>query len=118
MTIPPTHVMRKKKLGRRVGIASYFSEASGLLDELAAFDWSQVAEGSAARLAGLRELSLPRTKNLLRYRLRILGWQVPVATRLDEFVRQLQSAGPDRHPELVLPDGKLRAARGLLHWLS
>ena len=95
-----------------------FSEASGLLDELAAFDWSQVAEGSAARLAGLRELSLPRTKNLLRYRLRILGWQVPVATRLDEFVRQLQSAGPDRHPELVLPDGKLRAARGLLHWLS
>jgi tRNA(Ile)-lysidine synthase len=42
---------------------------------------------------------------------------VPVATRLDEFARQLQAAAPDRHPELVLPNGKMRAARGLLHWL-
>ncbi|MDP2880948.1 MAG: tRNA lysidine(34) synthetase TilS [Azonexus sp.] len=98
--------------------ASHFAEAAGLLDELAAHDWKLVGEGDAARTLALRQLSLPRLKNLLRHRLRCLGWQVPVASRLEEFARQLQSAAPDRHPELVLPDGKMRVARGLLHWLS
>lgn len=97
--------------------ACHFSEAAGLLDDLAALDWQQTSDGDAARLPALKTLSLPRLKNLLRYRLRQLGWQVPVASRLDEFARQLQSAGPDRHPELRLPGGTMRAARGLLHWL-
>ena len=97
--------------------AAKFSEAAGLLDDLAELDWRQVGEGDTARLPQLRALSLPRLKNLLRYRLRGLGWQVPVAARLDEFARQVQSAGPDRHPELVLPSGKMRVMRGLLHWL-
>lgn len=98
--------------------ASHFAEAAGLLDELAADDWQAVGDGDAARMPALRQLALPRLKNLLRYRLRCLGWQVPVATRLEEFARQLHSAAPDRHPELVLPDGKMRVARGLLCWLS
>ena len=97
--------------------AKHFAEAAGLLDELAVQDWQWVGEGDAARLAALRQLSLPRLKNLLRHRLRCLGWQVPVAARLEEFARQLQSAAPDRHPELLLPDGKMRVARALLHWL-
>lgn len=97
--------------------ASHFAEAAGLLDELAEHDWQLAGEGDAARMSALRQLSQPRLKNLLRYRLRCLGWQVPVAARLDEFSRQLQSAAPDRHPELVLPDGKMRVARGLLKWL-
>jgi len=97
--------------------ASHFAEAAGLLDELAAQDWQMVSEGGAARMPALRQLSLSRLKNLLRHRLRSLGWQVPVAARLEEFARQLQSAAPDRHPELVLPDGKMRVARGQLHWL-
>jgi tRNA(Ile)-lysidine synthase len=59
-------------------------------------------------------LSLVRLKNLLRYRLRQLGWRAPGAARLEEFARQLQSAGPDRHPELVLLDGSLRVAAGCL----
>ena len=98
--------------------ASHFAEAGGLLDELAELDWQRVAEGSTARLGDLRQLSVPRVKNLLRHRLRLLGWQVPVASRLDEFVRQVVTAGPDRHPELVLPDGKMRVAQRRLHWLS
>lgn len=97
--------------------AANFSEASGLLDELAELDWRLAGDGDTARLSVLRELSLPRLKNLLRYRLRQLGWRVPVATRLDEFAHQLQTAGPDRHPELVLPEGKMHSARGRLHWL-
>lgn len=97
--------------------ARHFGEAAGLLDDLAALDWQQTSENDAARLSALKTLSLPRLKNLLRYRLRQLGWQVPVASRLDEFARQLQSAGPDRHPELHLPGGKMRVAHRLLHWL-
>lgn len=100
-----------------VQAAGHFAEAAGLLDELAAQDWQLVCEKGAARMPALRLLSLPRLKNLLRYRLRCLGWQVPVAARLEEFTRQLQSAAPDRHPELVLPGGKMRVARGLLCWL-
>lgn len=98
--------------------ASHFAEAASLLDELAELDWQFVGEGDAARMRALRQLSLPRLKNLLRHRLRRLGWRVPVASRLEEFARQLQSSAPDRHPELVLPDGKMRVARGQLHWLS
>ena len=97
--------------------AANFGEAAGLLDELAEQDWQRISDGDAARLSEMRMLSLPRLKNLLRHRLRCLGWQVPVANRLDEFARQLQSAAADRHPELVLPDGKMRAGRGLLHWM-
>ncbi|MFZ2972581.1 MAG: tRNA lysidine(34) synthetase TilS [Ferribacterium limneticum] len=98
--------------------ANHFAEAASLLDELALLDWQGVGDGEVARMPALRQLSLPRLKNLLRHRLRCLGWQVPVASRLEEFARQLQSAAPDRHPELVLPNGKMRVARGLLHWLS
>jgi tRNA(Ile)-lysidine synthase len=76
-----------------------------------------VADGEAARLGDLRTLSPARLKNLLRHRLRVLGWQVPVADRLDEFVRQLISAAPDRHPELLLAEGRMRLVRGRLHWL-
>lgn len=97
--------------------AANFAEAAGLLDELAEQDWAAAGDGEAARLAALRQLSPARLKNLLRYRLRRLGWRVPVAARLDEFARQLQAAGPDRHPELLLPEGRMRAGRGRLRWL-
>lgn len=100
-----------------VQAAENFAEAHALLDELAELDWQQVGDGDAAQLAQLRQLSNSRLKNLLRYRLRALGWQAPVASRLDEFVRQLRTAAPDRHPELVLPDGKIRVAQRRLHWL-
>ena len=97
--------------------ASHFGEADQLLGELAEQDWQRVSDGDAAVLAELRKLSPARLKNLLRFRLNQLGWRTPAAARLDEFARQLQSAGPDRHPALDLPDGTLRAGRGRLRWL-
>jgi tRNA(Ile)-lysidine synthase len=63
-------------------------------------------------------LSAQRIKNLLRFRLRQLTWQAPVAARLDEFVRQLMTAGPDRHPELKLVAGIMRAGKGRLIWMA
>lgn len=99
--------------------ATHFGEADELLAELAAVDWQNVREinGSSASMSRLRQLPVPRLKNLLRHRLRTLGWQVPVASRLDEFARQLLAAAPDRHPVLQLPDGVMRVADRQLHWL-
>lgn len=97
--------------------AANFAEAATLLDELAELDWQRGADGTAAKMTALRELGLPRLKNLLRYRLRCLGWQVPVASRLDEFARQVLAAAPDRHPELELPEGKMRVTQRRLQWL-
>ena len=98
--------------------ARHFSEAASLLDELAFADWQMASEGEALNLSRLRTLTATRIKNLLRYRLRQLAWQAPVAARLEEFVRQLQSAGPDRHPELKLSAGVMRAGRGQLNWIA
>lgn len=98
--------------------AEAFAEAADLLDALAEQDWQLVHVGESVRLSLLRQLTTPRLKNLLRWRLRQLNWQVPVSARLEEFVRQLQTAGPDRHPELILSSGKMRVAGGMLHWLS
>lgn len=100
--------------------ASHFGETDQLLAELAAVDWQQVqdSDGQTASLRAMRGLPLPRLKNLLRYRLRELGWRAPVASRLEEFARQLLTAAPDRHPELQLPEGCLRIAQGRVHWLA
>jgi len=98
--------------------AAHFAEADGLLAELAAADWQSMAQGGALPLAKLRQLSLPRLRNLLRYRLRQLGWQAPASARLEEFSRQLQTAGADRHPALELAGGRMVAGRGLLRWVA
>lgn len=98
--------------------AGHFAEADALLGELAHIDWQAAAEGEDLRLARLRELSLPRIKNLLRYRLRQLGWHAPVTARLEEFARQLQAAGADRHPALELAEGSMIAGSGLLRWVA
>ena len=97
--------------------AGHFAEADVLLTDLAEIDWQAVAgDGDSAPVKALRTLPLPRLKNLLRWRLRVLGWRSPAAARLYEFAHQLLTAAPDRHPSLNLPDGKMRVAGRHLHW--
>ena len=96
----------------------HFAEAALLLDELAAVDWQMACDDDALHLKRLRSLSAPRIKNLLRFRLRQLAWQAPSSARLEEFVRQLISAAPDRHPELKVGAGSMRVAKGRLRWLA
>ncbi len=98
--------------------AGRFAEADVLLGELALVDWRAAADGDALKLTKLRELSLPRLKNLLRYRLRQLGWHAPAAARLEEFSRQLRTAGADRHPALDLAEGRMVAGGGVLRWVA
>ena len=115
----PVLAARFPAAGRNLAqAAGHFAEADALLGELAAADWQAVARDDAVPLGALRALSLARLKNLLRHRLRTLGWQVPAAARLDEFCRQLHCAGPDRHPALELREGSMRAGRGLLRWVA
>ena len=97
--------------------AAHFAEADALLAETAAEDWRRCADGEALRLPDLRHMSPARLKNLLRWRLRKLGWRAPAAVRLDEFVRQLRECGPEGRPRLDLPDGCLCLKRRRLCWL-
>lgn len=97
--------------------ASHCAEADDLVGQLAEMDWRALAEGECVNMRRLRTLSLVRLKNLLRYRLRRLGWRVPEASRLGEFARQLLEAAPDRHPSLEMPDGCMLVKTGGLHWV-
>lgn len=99
-----------------VQAAAHFAEADDLLSELATGDWQSCARGDGLDLARLRALSPARIRNLLRWRLRQMGWHAPATARLNEFVRQLQTAAPDRHPSLILAQGELRVGRGVLRW--
>ena len=97
--------------------AAQFAEADRLLAELAEQDWRTLTgKDESLPMEGVRQLSVPRLKNLLRWRLRALGWQLPVASRLEEFVRQLVEAAPDRHPRLELPQGCLLVRARCLHF--
>jgi tRNA(Ile)-lysidine synthase len=98
--------------------AGHFAEADALLSELALLDWQLAADGDALRLSEVRKMSPARLKNLLRHRLRQLRWQAPAAARLEEFARQLLSAGPDRHPALELAEGCMKAGQGRLRWIA
>lgn len=98
--------------------AAHFAEADALLSELAQLDWQLAADGDALRLEKIRQMPLMRLKNLLRHRLRELRWQTPAAARLEEFARQLLSAGPDRHPALELAEGSMKAGQGRLRWVA
>lgn len=98
--------------------AGHFAEADALLGELAEADWQAGSESDCLPLAALRRLSSARLKNLLRYRLRCLGWRAPASRRLEEFARQLQEAAPGTRPQLLLPDGEMRVLSQCLCWIE
>jgi tRNA(Ile)-lysidine synthase len=96
--------------------ASRFSEASELLDDLACLDLQGNSSGFPQRLGLFRELSAARARNLLRAMLTWQHVQPPDERRLNEFVRQLQSAGNDRHPRIDLVTYALWCEGGRLHF--
>lgn len=93
-----------------------FAEAQGLLEELARLDLGNQPPAFPLPLNAVRAISEVRTKNLLRVLLVMHGVQAPDERNLNEFVRQLQTAAPDRHPRLKLPDYELWVAKGALHF--
>jgi tRNA(Ile)-lysidine synthase len=73
----------------------HFAEAGELLDELAQQDAQGWANGDPLDTALLRELSLSRAKNLLRYFLHVCGTSMPQTSQLDDILAQLLAARED-----------------------
>jgi tRNA(Ile)-lysidine synthase len=96
--------------------AGHFGETELLLDDLAALDLGSARREFPLPLTLFRRLSDARARNLLRA---ILGWhkvQPPDELRLKEFIRQLRTAGMDRHPRLDLSRYTLWCQDGSLHF--
>ena len=96
--------------------AGHFSEANSLLDELAVMDLGGRNPEFPLPLRLFRSLSDARARNLLRAMLGWYGVQPPDERRLKEFVRQLQTAGMDRHPRIDLARYSLWYEAGSLNF--
>lgn len=94
--------------------AARFREADALLDELARADLAGADPAFPIAVGRLRELSEPRARNVLRALLSWSGLQPPAEARLAEFVRQLRTAGDDRHPHIELAGYALTVKHGQL----
>ncbi len=98
-------------LGR---VSEHASETLQLLEEIAQLDYTIINQEGGLNLKRFKQLSLARQKNLLRYWLKTLNIRQFNTARFNEFVRQLNTAGPDKHPSLQTPKGTLRVQKGRL----
>lgn len=98
--------------------ATLNQSAAGVLSDLAAKDVVQARKpGPRLDLNALRRLDPYRRSEALRSWCLSNGQSPPPGTRLDEFMRQLEHAAEDRHPELRWDDGRLRR-HGDAVWLD
>ncbi|MDO8293532.1 MAG: tRNA lysidine(34) synthetase TilS [Gallionella sp.] len=115
--ILPLVAARFPRAGEQLAAAaSRFSEADSLLEDLASMDLQNNSPEFPLPLKLFRELPDARARNLLRA---MLAWhmvQPPDERRLNEFVRQLQTAGNDRHPRIDLARYALWCEAGGLHF--
>ena len=115
--IVPAIASRFPKASERLAAAATrFSEANSLLEELASMDLRGHSSQFPLPLSLFHELPDTRGRNLLRA---VLAWndvQVPNERRLREFVRQLRTAGADRHPRLDLGSYSLWCQAGQLNF--
>ena len=93
--------------------AGHFAEAAELLDEVAAGDAAIYVKESSLDIAGLRVLSGPRGRNLLRYWLSAHLASPPSTRRLQEVHRQLLNARADAQLRVVLEGGEVRRYRDM-----
>ena len=92
--------------------ASHLAEAADLLDEVAAQDAACWIHEGRLKVAGLRAMSGPRAKNLLRYWLASHLPEAPSARRLQEIYRQLLQAGAEAQVRIELAGATLHRYRG------
>ena len=98
--------------------AALNQSAAGVLSDLAAKDVVQARKpGPRLDLKALRRLDRFRRSEALRSWCVSNGQSPPPGARLDEFMRQLEHAAEDRHPELRWDEGRLRR-HGDAVWLD
>lgn len=111
----PVIAARFPKANQRLAAAAArFGEAEALLGELAALDLRGAQPDFPLPLPLFRDLPEARSRNLLRAMLHWHQLQPPEEGRLREFVRQLRSAGEDRHPRIDLGNYSLWCRLGML----
>lgn len=105
-----------RSVDQLAAVARRFAETQDLLDQLALADLKAACFEFPVPLNRFRELPEPRARNLMRSLLSHQGVQLPSERCLNEFVRQLRTAGNDRHPHLCLPGYALRVVAGMLNF--
>lgn len=89
-----------------------FAESTHLLDELAQLDAVGAISDGKLSITALTRLPPPRARNLLRHYLKQHGIPAPSAIRLEDMLRQLQSARQDAHIKIPLGTFELRRFLG------
>jgi tRNA(Ile)-lysidine synthase len=92
--------------------AAHLAEAAELLDEVARADAATLLRLDRLDIAGLRQLSAPRAKNLLRFWLTQHLSAPPSARRLQEIHRQLLQARVEAQLHVDVEGGQVRRYQG------
>lgn len=92
--------------------AAHIAEAVELLDEVAQSDAARWIWEGRLEIEGLRVMSAPRAKNLLRYWLSGYLTELPSSRRLQDIYRQLLEARAEAMIEIVFAEGSVRRYRG------
>ena len=96
--------------------AGHFSEAAGLLDDLAGIDREAVSAASGRiALAALNALPQARARNLLRHVWTAAGCQAPDTRWVDEALKQLATADTLSEVCVATAEGALHVYRGELY---
>ncbi|MDE2388585.1 MAG: tRNA lysidine(34) synthetase TilS [Betaproteobacteria bacterium] len=95
----------------------HLSEASQLLDELAARDSEDCFIGGMLQIDCVRKLGFARIKNLLRYTLVQQGAMLPSAAKLEDIVNQLLSANRDNQLHITFGNHEIRCFKGAVYIL-
>lgn len=113
----PLIASRFPRAGQQLAAAAArFSEVDSLLEDLASLDLRGSAPEFPMPLGLLRDLPDTRARNLLRAMLTWHRVQPPDERRLNEFVRQLRTAGNDRNPRIDLARYSLWCEAGHLYF--
>ncbi len=97
--------------------AQHFADAAELLDELAQLDAASAIHDEKLQLAALKNLSMSRAKNLLRYFLHTRGAPVPQTVQLADMLNQLIYARDDAKVCVEISGWQMRRYQGEVYVL-
>lgn len=95
----------------------HLSEASQLLDELAAMDSENCLVSGMLQIDHIRKLSFVRIKNLLRYTLIQQGAMLPSTAKLEDIANQLLSADKDNQIHITFGNHEIRCFKDAIYIL-
>jgi tRNA(Ile)-lysidine synthase len=95
--------------------ARQMADAQEILDSVAFEDSVRIETAGRISQADLRELSVARRANLLRYLILKLGLPVPNARQLEELLAATDITRPDAKTQVQWPGGEGRIFRGQLY---